>query len=224
MTEFFNATSILNFHNFHIFLLLQLCSRLYTPFRAIWIFLFHSYDYEISHPSLILRGLNRNCKFLCGSFSEHSTKGMSRIGSGWLFSELLMLFVGMLNWTNTVVIYLIFFIVNKCRSTLFKAVNIILQHERKNLCVCFVLGLKFHEDHFGHFSCNKCDKTFKRKSGLNQHSKYSRCSNAMMFGCEFCPKRFNRRDTLKTHMQFVHYTDGFNNNCNWNNWIFENIP
>lgn len=71
-------------------------------------------------------------------------------------------------------------------------------------CLFLVNEFSSYTDSEGRICCKKCDTKFKRKSGFNQHCKYTRCANSTKFECEICHKRFSRKDCWKSHLYAIH--------------------
>ena len=52
-------------------------------------------------------------------------------------------------------------------------------------------------------SCTLCDKTFTKRTGLQNHIKTVH-EEKRRYGCEVCGKAFRKRDHLKRHYDGVH--------------------
>jgi len=71
-------------------------------------------------------------------------------------------------------------------------------------------------------SCQKCSKTFKSKSYLNQHLKmvHDDIDGVGLRSCFVCNKVFTRRLDMRRHIAEVHQIDP-NNHLNQNEWEYE---
>ncbi len=54
--------------------------------------------------------------------------------------------------------------------------------------------------------CRKCEQSYKLKSSLISHSKYS-CGTEPQFSCTQCGHKFTRKDNLQTHLIKIHKID-----------------
>lgn len=57
---------------------------------------------------------------------------------------------------------------------------------------------RWYMDNIGNFCCVTCNKKYQRRSGVNQHFRYS-CLNKKQFECEYCHKKYSRKDSLQQH-------------------------
>lgn len=55
----------------------------------------------------------------------------------------------------------------------------------------------------GHFTCDKCNKTYKTSKGLRQH-KILKCIIEPRYPCPFCPCRFSRPHDIQNHVYEAH--------------------
>ena len=81
----------------------------------------------------------------------------------------------------------------------------------------------------GKYKCNKCGKSFERKSTLNKHlNRVYPCDKVeAKLKCEYCDSKFSRKDNLNRHIKTIH-SDMINkvinkNNNNDNNGIVNGI-
>ena len=59
-----------------------------------------------------------------------------------------------------------------------------------------------------HFKCHFCEKIFKSKYKLKEHTRKRHPKNTLNFTCEYCGKIFNSNEYLKAHM-YVHKNMAF---------------
>lgn len=74
------------------------------------------------------------------------------------------------------------------------------QHCEKKLNIDFKEGVILTKQ----YTCNQCDKKFKRKENLNRHHETSHSENRKTYDCEHCGNSFSREDNLKRHVKSKH--------------------
>ena len=62
--------------------------------------------------------------------------------------------------------------------------------------------LNIADENLREFNCDKCDKRFSQKSGLNRHIKS--VHENVRYNCDKCGKSFSQKDNLNIHIKSVH--------------------